>query len=146
MADSKTRFSDKELAEFKELILKKIEKAEQDLELIKSAYTPVYDSGYSFNVPVQEAFDAFAPGDARRDASILDIIAWSNDTGAEYVEGYEHTGFYNRKYLPRKGDQNIGDQNLTNPNNYRSIRFADVLLMAAEALNRGGDEMIILYF
>ena len=37
----------------------------------------------------------------------------------------------------RKGDQNIGDQNLTNPNNYRSIRYADVLLMAAEANNRG---------
>lgn len=29
-------------------------------------------------------------------------------------------------------------KNLTNPNNYRAIRYADVLLMAAEALNRGG--------
>ena len=114
---------------------------------IRNHTGPVYDSGYSFNVPVQEAFDAFATGDARRDASILDIIAWSNDTGAEYVEGYEHTGFYTRKYLPRKGDQNIGDQNLTNPNNYRSIRFADVLLMAAEALNRGGvdDTQALIY-
>ena len=35
------------------------------------------------------------------------------------------------------GDTNIGDQNLTNPNNYRAIRFADVLLMAAEAHNQG---------
>jgi hypothetical protein len=30
-----------------------------------------------------------------------------------------------------------GDLNLTN-NNYRSIRYADVLLMAAEAFNRSG--------
>ena len=104
---------------------------------IRNHTGPTYDSGYSFNVPVQEAYNAFSPGDARRDVSILDIVAWAIDTGAEYVEGYEHTGFYNRKYLPRKGDQNIGDQNLTNPNNYRSIRFADVLLMAAEAFNRG---------
>ena len=104
---------------------------------IRNHTGPTYDSGYSFNVPVQEAYDAFAPGDARRDVSILDIVAWASATAAEYVEGYEHTGFYNRKYLPRKGDQNIGDQNLTNPNNYRSIRFADVLLMAAEAFNRG---------
>ena len=37
-----------------------------------------------------------------------------------------------------RGDLNTGDANLTNPNNYRAIRFADVLLMAAEALNRGG--------
>ena len=39
MADNKTRYSDKELEEFKSIILKKIEKAEKDLELIKSAYT-----------------------------------------------------------------------------------------------------------
>jgi hypothetical protein len=114
---------------------------------IRNHTGPVYDSGFSFNVPVQEAFDAFSPGDVRRDVSILDIVAWATATGAEYVEGYEHTGFYNRKYLPRKGDQNIGDQNLTNPNNYRSIRFADVLLMAAEALNRGGvdDTQALIY-
>jgi hypothetical protein len=114
---------------------------------IRNHTGPVYDSGFSFNVPVQEAFDAFSPGDVRRDVSILDIVTWATATGAEYVEGYEHTGFYNRKYLPRKGDQNIGDQNLTNPNNYRSIRFADVLLMAAEALNRGGvdDTQALIY-
>ena len=104
---------------------------------IRNHTGPTYDSGYSFNVPVQEAFDAFTTGDVRRDVSILDIVSWASATGAEYVEGYEHTGYYNRKYLPRKGDLNIGDQNLTNPNNYRSIRFADVLLMAAEAFNRG---------
>ena len=105
---------------------------------IRNHTGPVYDSGYSFNVPVQEAYEAYSPGDIRRDVAILDIVAWASSTGAGYVEGYEHTGYYNRKYLPRKGDQNIGDQNLTNPNNYRSIRYADVLLMAAEALNRGG--------
>ena len=38
--------------------------------------------------------------------------------------------------MARKGDLNIGDAALTNPDNYRAIRFADVLLMAAEALNR----------
>jgi hypothetical protein len=51
--------------------------------------------------------------------------------------GYEQTGFFNRKYIARKGDLNIGDAALTNPDNYRALRFADVLLMAAEALNRG---------
>jgi hypothetical protein len=47
---------------------------------------------------------------------------------------YEDTGYFNRKYIPRKEAQMLGDLNLTNPNNYRSIRYADVLLMAAEAL------------
>ncbi len=104
---------------------------------IRNYAGPVYDGGFSFNVPVQEAYDAFEPGDSRRDVSILDIEAWAEETGATYGIGYEHTGYYNRKYIPRKGDANLGDQNLTNPNNYRAIRYADVLLMAAEALNRG---------
>ena len=93
---------------------------------------------FSFNIPVQEVYDAFDADDLRRDVAILDINAWATTTGATFTEGFEHTGFYNRKYIARKGDLNTGDPNLTNPNNYRSIRFADVLLMAAEALNRGG--------
>ena len=97
---------------------------------------PFFDSGFSFNVPVQEAVDAFENGDTRKDVTILDIEAWNAANGSSSTEGYEHTGYFNRKYIARKGDLNIGDANLTNPNNYRSIRYADVLLMAAEALNR----------
>jgi uncharacterized protein YunC (DUF1805 family) len=107
---------------------------------IRNHTGPVYDSGFSFNVPTQGAFDAFEQGDSRRDASILDIDAWAAETGATFGVGNEHTGYYNRKYIARKGDMNIGDQNLTNPNNYRSIRYADVLLLAAEALNGTGDD------
>ncbi len=104
---------------------------------IRNYNGPMFESGFSFNVPVQEIVDEFEAGDVRKDIAILDIVDWAANTGATYVEGYEHTGYYNRKYISRQGDSNIGDANLTNPNNYRSIRFADVLLMAAEALNRG---------
>ncbi len=100
---------------------------------------PDFTSGFSFNVPVQEAYDAFETDDPRRDIAILDIDAWATQTGATYGTGFEHTGFFNRKYIPRKRSTTAqGDLNLTNPNNYRAIRYADVLLMAAEALNRGG--------
>lgn len=98
----------------------------------------LFESGFSFNVPVQEVVDAFEDGDKRLSTAILDIEAWANETGATYSTGYEHTGYFNRKYIARKGDANTGDANLTNPNNYRAIRFADVLLMAAEAYARGG--------
>ena len=81
--------------------------------------------------------DQFEAGDNRKDVAILDIEAWSTATGALFTTGYEHTGFFNRKYIPRKRSTTAaGDLNLTNPNNYRAIRFADVLLMAAEAFNR----------
>ncbi len=104
---------------------------------IRNYSGPEFDSGFSFNVPTQEVVDAFEDGDLRKDVAILDIEAWAQQTGATYSTGNEHTGYFNRKYIARKGDLNTGDQNLTNPNNYRAIRFADVLLMAAEAYNRG---------
>ncbi|MDQ2178681.1 RagB/SusD family nutrient uptake outer membrane protein [Marinifilum sp. D714] len=100
---------------------------------------PLFSSGFSFNVPTQEAVDQFEPGDLRKDVAILDIVAWAESEGATYTTGFEHTGYFNRKYLPRKRSSEAqGDLNLTNPNNYRAIRYADVLLMAAEAYNRGG--------
>jgi len=106
---------------------------------IRAYSGPDFSSGFSFNVPVQEAYDAFANDDLRRDIAILDIDAWATQTGATFATGFEHTGYFNRKYIPRTRSSSAqGDLNLTNPNNYRSIRFADVLLMAAEAYNRGG--------
>ncbi len=100
---------------------------------IRNFNGPTFDSGFSFNLPLQETVDSFEAGDIRKNVAILDIEAFAAQFGATYVEGYEHTGYYNRKYIARKGDLNTGDANLTNPNNYRAIRFADVLLMAAEA-------------
>jgi hypothetical protein len=111
---------------------------------------PSFESGFSFNIPTQEVYDAFEEGDIRRDIAILNIDAWAEETGATFGTGNEHTGYFNRKYLPRLDaaeDANTGDANLTNPNNYRAIRFADVLLMAAEALNRGNisDSRALVY-
>lgn len=101
---------------------------------------PIYASGFSFNVPVQELVDAYEDGDERFRTTILDIEQFIEDQGEdiEYTQGFEHTGYYNNKYIPRQGEAQSGDVNLTSPRNYRSIRYADVLLMAAEALNRGG--------
>ena len=97
----------------------------------------IFSSGFSFNVPVQEVVDAFEADDLRKDVAVLDIDAWASQTGITFGTGFEHTGYFNRKYIPRKRSSAAQqDFNLTNPNNYRSIRFADVLLMAAEAFNR----------
>lgn len=110
---------------------------------IRNYTGPVFDSGFSFNLPTQDVYDEFEPNDLRLPVAILDIDDWATSNGATFNTGFEHTGYYNRKYIARKGDLNTGDQNLTNPNNYRAIRFADVYLMAAEAYNRGnlGDDI-----
>ena len=98
---------------------------------------PTYASGWSFNIPASTLFDSFEAGDTRRDASILDIVAFAESTGATYAEGYKHTGYFNNKYIPRAGESGAQTE-LNYLTNYRSIRYADVLLMAAEANNRGG--------
>lgn len=61
---------------------------------IRNYTGPEFSSGFSFNVPVQEAYDAFEAGDLRRDVAILDINAWAASTGATFGEGYEHTGYF----------------------------------------------------
>lgn len=55
--DSNNRYSDKELAEFKQLIQEKIQKAEHDLELIKSAYMNDHDNGTDDTSPTFKAFE-----------------------------------------------------------------------------------------
>ena len=96
---------------------------------------PLYSSGWSFNVPTQDLVDAYAAGDKRKDVAVLDIEAWATSTGAKYTTGYEHTGYFNNKYIPRAGESQA-QQELNYETNYRAIRYSDVLLMAAEANNR----------
>jgi RNA polymerase-binding transcription factor len=55
--DLKNRYSDADLEEFKTLILEKIEKAQHDLELIKSAYMNDHNNGTEDTSPTFKAFD-----------------------------------------------------------------------------------------
>jgi DnaK suppressor protein len=57
MIDEIARYSDADLAEFKELILKKIDKAQTDLELIKSAYMNDLNNGTDDTSPTFKAFE-----------------------------------------------------------------------------------------
>ena len=55
--DTKVRYSDKDLEEFKILIQEKIKKAEHDLELIKSAYMNDLNNGTDDTSPTFKAFE-----------------------------------------------------------------------------------------
>jgi len=57
MVDEQIRFSDADLAEFKELIQKKLEKAKNDLDLIKSAYLNDLNNGTDDTSPTFKAFE-----------------------------------------------------------------------------------------
>jgi hypothetical protein len=105
---------------------------------------PVYGDGNSYNLPTQALFDAFSPIDPRRGATVLDIEAFiaaqPNASSITYAQGAGgHTGFYNNKYIKRQGEIGLPDNDLTSPVNYRVMRYADVLLMAAEAHYQTGN-------
>jgi RNA polymerase-binding transcription factor DksA len=57
MSEINVKYSDADLAEFKVLILEKIEKSEHDLELIKSAYMNDHNNGTEDTSPTFKAFD-----------------------------------------------------------------------------------------
>jgi hypothetical protein len=103
------------------------------------AGTSPYGQGWSINLPTKELASAFAAGDKRKAVTILDIEAYKTANPAfnisYLVAPYKNTGLYNQKYHPRKGETS-GQVELNYLNNYRTIRYADVLLMAAEANNR----------
>jgi len=98
-----------------------------------------YAVGWSTNLPTKNLADAYEAGDTRKDATILDIEAYKTANPqfkiTYQVAPWKNTGLYNKKYLPMKG-QTSGQVELNYANNQRIIRYADVLLMAAEAFNR----------
>ncbi|MEO1032582.1 TraR/DksA family transcriptional regulator [Winogradskyella sp.] len=55
--DTKNRYSDKDLENFRVLIQEKIDKAEHDLELIKSAYMNDHNNGTDDTSPTFKAFE-----------------------------------------------------------------------------------------
>lgn len=99
---------------------------------------PVFADGNNFNLPTPKIVSAFEAGDSRKAVTILDMVAWiAQNPGTKYTKQNQDTGYFNRKYIPRtRRSEAAGDVKLTSPNNYRAIRYADVLLMAAEAHNK----------
>ncbi len=106
---------------------------------------PKYGDGNSYNLPTAALYNSFAANDPRRDLTVLDIEAFiaaqPNPGSITYAQGGGgHTGYYNNKYIKRLDELGLPDNDLTSPLNYKAIRYADVLLMAAEAYNKSGND------
>lgn len=95
-----------------------------------------YQRGWSFSPVTQELIDAFDPSDPRLDATVL----FEDELNAGLTKGFQHTGNFTQKYTTHKAYTPAdGQMELNWGNNYRVIRFADVLLMAAELQVKAGD-------
>ncbi len=104
-------------------------------------FAPPTEGGYYFNAPTQDLVNAFetsttGEADPRLDASIgRDGQPWLN--GEPFNASWSPTGFLTKKHqqpLSEISSSLKGDGDL----NYIYLRYADVLLMKAEAFNETG--------
>lgn len=100
--------------------------------------TGVFGGGWGFAPVRQKAWDMFADGDLRRDASITN---WASVAGAKYSPRFQDTGLFLRKYAARNGyRKSSGDVDLNYCNNLRIYRYAETLLNYAELVAGGVSE------
>ncbi|HSQ47371.1 MAG TPA: RagB/SusD family nutrient uptake outer membrane protein, partial [Lutibacter sp.] len=90
--------------------------------------------GYGWNQPTQEFVNAYEPNDLRKDATIL-YEGGPDFDGKTYKASYSLTGYNVKKFLIPLSVSSSYDNS---PLNFPVLRYADVLLMKAEALNELG--------
>jgi starch-binding outer membrane protein, SusD/RagB family len=90
--------------------------------------------GYGWDQPTQEFVNSYEAGDKRKDQTIL-YEGGPQFDGKVYKSSYSVTGYNVRKFLVPKS---ISPDYDTNPADFPILRYADVLLMWAEALNELG--------
>ena len=100
---------------------------------------PDLPSGWSFNVITQGLYDVIKT-DPRFAATVLDMKALTAANLATYIGGYQDTGYFLNKFIPRKSDvtTGTGEPVLNYKQNSYVIRLADTYLMEAEALGGTG--------
>ncbi len=114
---------------------------------------PNYEAGWGFMMVTKELYDHYLPDDEyRRELTIAteEQLAFAIDTAGgsctvtidrTQSNPIDYTGYWQQKYANYKAhlgtNSNGGDNNLTKSANTHPIRYADVLLMLAEAQIRG---------
>ena len=110
--------------------------------------------GWGFNHPTQDLYNEFEAGDPRRDVAILvpstDVVA---SYQAQSDETYMENNMLNNKYAMYRDPSDIGGgygkwslHASRGPLNNKQIRYADVLLMYAEACLATGDNATALEY
>jgi len=101
----------------------------------------VTGGGWGFNIPTKALADSFEPGDPRRDATI--IFRGETTPEGDPIPESVPNAFYNQKsYVPFSEYQSGFNEGCQQ--NIRVMRFAEVLLMNAEAANEQGDAVTAL--
>ena len=126
----------------------------QMLSIRGGTFKAPYGEGWGGATVGKQFFESYPAGDQRRDASIIDLDAEGITAMADYQQNglqkqREYTGYFNKKYTARSAylhnessgswslthywnDVQGGDFMISQAIGYTLMRYADVLLMAAE--------------
>ncbi len=99
-----------------------------------------YGKGWGACTVNPELFKDYASGDTRKTASIIDIVGEGIESTFDKKDQREYTGYSNKKYTPMclpdgtTATEGLGegDFQISQYEDFIVIRYADVLLMAAE--------------
>lgn len=97
-----------------------------------------WDLGWGWNAPTQTLVDAYESGDKRKDATIL--FSGQDDGYGKTVPAYPTVPrlYWNKKVYPEPSMQTFTGSRQNKWINHILLRYADVLLMAAECANEIG--------
>ncbi len=99
------------------------------------------DLGWGFNIPNTNLINAYEPGDVRKEGTVIFIDNSGTRQGTILWDGFRVPSsdsvqnlYYNYKaYTSREMEQFANPADKNRPKNIRILRYADVLLMHAEA-------------
>lgn len=97
--------------------------------------------GWGFNRPSDDLVSAYEPGDPRREATVLYVGEVLPD-GSDIVQ--DNPAVVGERYNQKAWVPEHPGGNGNGPGNIRILRYADVLLIAAEALNEEGSPNLAL--
>lgn len=99
-----------------------------------------WDLGWGWNTPTANLVNAYASGDKRKDGTIL-FSGQSDGVYGRTVPAFPLVvprAYWNKKVYPNPATQASKGQRQAGWYNHKVLRYADVLLMAAEAANEVG--------
>ena len=98
---------------------------------VRAPQDPAISEGWSFATLTFTLVDEFEDGDLRKGVTIYN----NEDSIGQGAHGpqYQYTGYFNAKYMPNPNYTPAGgDTPLNWPINYKDMRYAEILLIAAE--------------
>lgn len=102
-----------------------------------------FDLGWGWNVPNELLLDAFEEGDPRKDVTVLYSDSVNTPYG-ERIPGGLDRAYWNKKVYTNPSIRRSSGSRQGQWFNFRIIRYADVVLMAAEAANEIGNTDLAL--